>query len=147
MKKLIIIPLLILTSSLFADASIGLRIQVPIGNNINIGVGFRADDHRYDKRYKNFDYRRNGYYDNYGYYFGYFDNIGYFYNNIFFTYNNLYTYKNRLNHKRNFSPKHVHYRPYKYHLVNNWNKSRNYRKHNQTIYGKYYDRKQNRRHK
>jgi hypothetical protein len=147
MKKLIIIPLLILASSLFADTSIGVRIQVPIGNNVRVDIGFRADDHRYNKRYKRFDYRRHGYYDDFGYYFGYFDNIGYFYNNIFFIYNNKYTYNDRLNRKINFSPKHVHYRPYKYHRVNNWNKTRNYRKQNQIIYGKYYDKKYKRRHK
>lgn len=147
MKKLIIIPLLMLSSSLFADTSIGVRIQVPIGNNASVNLGFRADDHRYDRRYENFDYNRNGYYDDYGYYFGYFNNIGYFYNNIFFAYNNQYTYKDRLNHRRNFSPNHVHYRPYKYHSENNWNKSRNYRKENQIIYGKYYDRNPKRRNK
>ena len=147
MKKLFIIPVLILTSSLFADVSIGVRVQVPIGNNASVNLGFKADNHRYDKRYKNFDYKRNGYYDEYGYYFGYFDNIGYFYNNIFFIYNNKYTYKDRLNHKRNFSPKHVHYRPYTYHRVNNWNKTRKYRKPNQIIYGKYYDRNPKRRNK
>ncbi|MBU3013504.1 hypothetical protein KO488_01950 [Poseidonibacter lekithochrous] len=147
MKKLIIISLLIFSSTLFADTNIGVRIQAPIGNSVNVNLDFKSDNHRYDKRYKNFDYQRNGYYDDYGYFFGYFDSRGYFYNNIFFTYNSKYRYKDRINHKRNFSPKHVHYRPYKYHKVNNWNKARNYRKENQTIYGKYYDRNHHRRNK
>ena len=139
MKKLIVIPLLMLSTSLFADANIGVRIQAPIGNNVQLDLNFKSDDHRYDKNYKNFDYKRNGYYDDYGYYFGYFDKTGYFYNNIFFVYDSKYTYKDRLHHTKYFSPKHVHYRPYKYHTVNNWNKSKNYRKPNQIIYGKYYD--------
>ena len=147
MKKLIIVPLLMFGSLLLADASIGVRIQVPIGNNASVDLGCRSDHHRYDKRYRNFDYKRNGYFDDYGYYYGYFDKTGYFYNNIFFTYNNRYTYRDRLKRKRNFHPNHVHYRPYRYHSVNNWNKSKKYRKPNQTIYGKYYDRKHNRRHK
>lgn len=145
MKKLIIISLLALSSSLFADASIGVQIQTPIGNNGVIDIRFKSDDHRYENRYKNFNYKRHGYYDDYGYFYGYFDRLGYFYNNIFFTYNNRYTYRDRLKHKGYFSPKHPHYRPYKYHKNNNWNKSKNYRKPNQAIYGPYYERKQNKR--
>lgn len=141
MKKLIMISLIMIGSSLFANANIGVRIQAPVGNNGIINIGFKSDNHRYDNRYKKFNYKRNGYFDDYGYYFGYFDKKGYFYNNIFFTYDNRYTYRDRLRHKRYFSPRHAHYRPYKYHRVNNWNKSRHYRNQNQAIYGKYYDKK------
>ena len=119
MKKLLILSLIMLGSSLFA-ANIGVRIQAPIGNNSSVNIGFKSDDHRYDNRYKNFNYKRNGYYDNFGYYFGYFDKKGYFYNNIFFTYDSLYTYRDRVKHRGNFSPKHAHYRTYEYHKVNNY---------------------------
>lgn len=147
MKKLIMISLIVLGSSLFADANIGVRVHAPIGNNNSVHIAFKSDDHRYDKRYKNFNYKRNGYYDNFGYYFGYFDKRGYFYNNIFFAYNNQYRYIDRLKHRRNFSPRHAHYRPYKYHRVNNWNKSKHYRGKNRPIYGKYYDKKEKRRYR
>ena len=83
MKKLILISLISLSSSLFAGADMGLSIRTPIGDNSTLDLNFRSDDHRYDDRYRNFDYRQRGYYDNYGYYFGYFDRTGYFYNNIF----------------------------------------------------------------
>ena len=46
---------------------------------------FRKDDHRYDPRYRNFDYDRLGYSNNKGLYYGYFDHNGYFYNNIYFS--------------------------------------------------------------
>lgn len=136
------ISLIAFSSALFADASIGVRVQAPIGNSGVIDIGFKSDDHRYDNRYRNFDYRRNGYYDDFGYFFGYFDRVGYFYNNIFFTYDSRYTYRDRLYHKGFFSPKHVHYRPYKIHKVNNWNENRSYRNAGQPIYGKYYDKRQ-----
>ena len=141
MKKIIMISLIAFSSLLFADTKIGVSINAPIGNNGIINIGFKSDDHRYDNRYRNFNYKRNGYFDDFGYYFGYFDRVGYFYNNIFFTYNSRYTYRDRLNHRGYFSPHKVHYRPYKYHKINNWNTKRNYRKINEPIYGPYYDKK------
>jgi hypothetical protein len=140
MKKLILISLLTLGSSLFADSNIGVRIQTPIGNNTTLDIGFRSDDHRYDNRYRNFDYRRNGYYDDFGYYFGYFDRYGYFYNNIYFTYDNRYTYYDRLNHRGYFKPNAGHYRTYRYHKKNDWNRKHQFREINKPIYGAYYDR-------
>ena len=139
MKKLILISLLTLGSSLFADSNIGVRIQTSIGNNTTLDIGFRSDDHRYDNRYRNFDYPRYGYYDNFGYYFGYFDRHGYFYNNIYFTYDNRYTYYDRLNHRGYFKPNAGHYRTYIYHKNNDWNKKHQYREINKPIYGAYYD--------
>ena len=140
MKKLILISLLTLGSSLFA-ADIGVRVQTPIGNNSVLDIGFRSDDHRYDNRYKNFDYNRNGYRDDFGYFYGYFDKVGYFYNNIFFTYDSRYTYYDRLHHRGYFKHNHPHYREYRYHKNNDWNRTRKYREVNKPIYGAYYDKK------
>ena len=140
MKKLILISLLTLGSSLFA-ADIGVRVQTPIGNNSVLDIGFISDDHRYDNRYKNFDYNRNGYRDDFGYFYGYFDKVGYFYNNIFFTYDSRYTYYDRLHHRGYFKHNHPHYREYRYHKNNDWNRTRNYREVNKPIYGAYYDKK------
>jgi hypothetical protein len=100
---------------------------------------FKSDDHRYDKRFKNFDYAHNGYYSDDGYYYGYYDTTGYFYNNIFFTYNSNYTYNDRLHRRGYFRPKHHHHRRYRYHRVNNWNRIHHYREVNQMIYGDYFD--------
>ena len=142
MKKLILISLLTLGSSLFA-ADIGIRITTPIGNNTNLDIGFRSDDHRYDNRYRNFDYNRNGYRDDFGYFYGYFDRVGYFYNNIFFTYDSRYTYYDRLHHRGYFKPNKVHYRTYRYHDHNDWNRKHQFREVNKPIYGAYYDRNNN----
>ena len=142
MKKLILISLLTVGSSLFA-ADIGIRISTPIGNNTNLDIGFRSDDHRYDNRYRNFDYNRNGYRDDFGYFYGYFDRVGYFYNNIFFTYDSRYTYYDRLHHRGYFKPNKVHYRTYRYHDHNDWNRKHQFREVNKPIYGAYYDRNYN----
>lgn len=142
MKKLILISLLTVGSSLFA-ADIGIRITTPIGNNTNLDIGFRSDDHRYDNRYKNFDYHRNGYYDDFGYFYGYFDRYGYFYNNIYFVYDNRYTYYDRLHHRGYFKPNRGHYRTYRYHDHNDWNRKHQFREVNKPIYGAYYDRNYN----
>ncbi|MDZ7818886.1 MAG: hypothetical protein U5K55_09815 [Aliarcobacter sp.] len=144
MKKLILISLLTLGSSLFA-ADIGIRVQTPMGNNSMIDINYRSDDHRNDTRYRNFDYNRNAYYDDFGYFFGYFDKVGYFYNNIFFTYDNRYTYYDRLHHRGYFRPNKVHYRTYEYHKHNDWNRSHNYREHKKPIYGPYYERNNDKR--
>ena len=50
---------------------------------------FKPDHHRYDKRYQDFDYDNNAYFNDDGYYYGYYDNSGYFYNNIFLIVNPL----------------------------------------------------------
>ncbi|QKF65872.1 hypothetical protein AVENP_0298 [Arcobacter venerupis] len=142
MKKLILVSLLTLGSSLFA-ADIGVSIQTPIGNGGMIGLNFRSDDHRYDNRYRNFDYDRNAYADDFGYYYGYFDRTGYFYNNIFFLFDNGYTYYDRLHRRGHFDSHHPHYRKYKFDKRNDWNRSRNYRNDGEIIYGHYYDRPNN----
>ncbi|WP_044415200.1 hypothetical protein [Halarcobacter anaerophilus] len=142
MKKLILIGLLSLSSTLFASSDLGVRVQTNVGKTI-VDVGFRSDDHRYDRRYKNFNYRKYGYFDNYGYYFGYFDRTGYFFNNIFFLYNSRYTYYDRLHRRGYFRPDHIHFRKYKYTKGNDWNKIHKYRKENEKIYGHYYNKNPN----
>lgn len=142
MKKLILVSLLTLGSSLFA-ADIGVSIQTPIGNGGMLGLNFRSDDHRYDNRYRDFDYNRNGYADDFGYYYGYFDRTGYFYNNIFFLFDNGYTYYDRLHRRGHFDSHHPHYRKYKFDKRNDWNRSKNYRNDGEIIYGHYYDRPNN----
>lgn len=97
MKKIIVIISLFLTS-IFADSFLGKAILAPTlkphhetknySKNIDnpptklkdkhSKYRFKKDNHRYDKRYKYFDYDRYGYYNNDGYYYGYFDATGYF---------------------------------------------------------------------
>ena len=143
MRKLLLVSLLTLSSTLFASPNIGISVQSPIGNNSMIDINFRSDDHRYDNRYKNFDYNRNGYRDDFGYFYGYFDRVGYFYNNIFFTYDSRYTYYDRLHHRGYFKPNKVHYRTYRYHDHNDWNRKHQFREVNKPIYGAYYDKNYN----
>lgn len=140
MKKLILVSLLTFSSGLFANPDIGISINTPIGNGGNIGLNFRSDDHRYDARYRSFDYDRNGYGDDYGYYYGFFDRTGYFYNNIYFLFDSRYTYYDRLHHRGFFDSHHPHYREYRYYKNNNWNKERNYRNDREPVYGHYYER-------
>ena len=147
MKKLILISVISLSSSLFAGADMGLSIRSLIWDNSTLNLYFRSDDHRYDDRYRNFDYRQRGYYDNYGYYFGYFDRTGYFYNNIFFLYDGRYTYNDRLHLRGYFKPNHPHYREYRYHKNNDWNRTRSYRNDREPVYGKYYERNENQNYK
>jgi hypothetical protein len=142
MKKLILVSLLTLGSSLFA-ADIGVSIQTPIGNGGMLGLNFKSDDHRYDNRYRNFDYNRYGYADDFGYYYGYFDRAGYFYNNIYFLFDSRYTYYDRLHHRGHFDSHHPHYRKYKFDKKNDWNRSKHYRNDGEVIYGHYYDRPNN----
>ena len=143
MKKLILISLIGLSASLFS-ADIGVRISTPIGNSGVLDIGIRSDDHRYDNRYRDFDYNRFGYYDDFGYYYGYFDRTGYFYNNIFFIYDNRYTYYDRLYRRGFFIPSHPHYRKYVYHEHNDWNRTHQFRKNRQPIYGPYYEKENGR---
>lgn len=143
MKKLILISLIGLSTSLFS-ADIGVRISTPIGNSGVLDIGIRSDDHRYDNRYRDFDYNRFGYYDDFGYYYGYFDRTGYFYNNIFFIYDNRYTYYDRLYRRGFFIPSHPHYRKYVYHEHNDWNRTHQFRENRQPIYGPYYEKENGR---
>lgn len=145
MKKLILVSLLTLGSSLFAGPDIGISIQTPIGNGGMLGLNFRSDDHRYDNRYRNFDYNRNGYADDFGYYYGYFDRTGYFYNNIYFLFDSRYTYYDRLHHRGHFDSHRPHYREYRYHKNNDWNRTRNYRNDREPVYGHYYEKSNNQR--
>jgi len=100
---------------------------------------FRKDNHRYDKRYRDFDYDRYGYYNDDGFYFGFFDRRGYFFNNIYFEYNSRYTYIDRLYMRGYFSPHRHHYRRYRYYRDNNWNRVHCYREPNVIVYGNYYE--------
>jgi hypothetical protein len=143
MKKLILASLLTFSSTLFAGADIGISINTPIGNGGTLGLNIRSDDHRYDSKYKNFDYNRNAYADDFGYYYGYFDRKGYFYNNIFFLFDNSYTYYDRLHRRGHFDSHHAHYRKYKFDKNNDWNRSRHYRNDGEVIYGHYYDKPNN----
>lgn len=140
MKRLILASLLTFSTALFAGPDIGISIQTPLGNGGMLGLNFRSDDHRYDNRYRNFDYNRYGYADDFGYYYGYFDRTGYFYNNIYFLFDNRYTYYDRLHHRGFFDSHHPHYREYRYHKNNDWNRSRNYRNDREPVYGHYYER-------
>ena len=147
MKKLLLVSLLTFSSSLFAGPDIGISIQTPIGNGGMLGLNFRSDDHRYDHRYRHFDYDRYGYPDDFGYYYGYFDRTGYFYNNIFFLYDGRYTYYDRLHRRGHFDSHRPHYREYRHHKNNDWNRSRNYRNDREPVYGKYYEKNNNHNYK
>ena len=105
-----------------------------------IKSNFREDNHRYDKRYSNFDYEDNGYNNDDGYYYGYYNNRGYFYDNVFYGYDNQYTYYNRRHRLGYFGRSYHHHRPYVYHSYNNWNQVHCYREPNVIVYGHYYDR-------
>jgi len=90
-----------------------------------IKSNLKKEHHRNDKRYRSFDYERNGYYNNDGYYYGYYDDRGYFYNNVFYTYNNQYTHYDRQTHRRHFSYNRHHHRPHVYNSFNSWNRTGN----------------------
>lgn len=105
----------------------------------NVKQHFKKDHHRYDKRYRNFNYDREAYYDNEGFYFGYYDTRGYFYNNIFFSYDNSYTYHDRRYRRGLFRIGHLHRRPYVHHTFNNWNRIHAYRQPNVIVIGNYYE--------
>jgi len=154
----------LLASALLADTSLGEKISVgtaqeSIINEVTppkkvttqthlttrvspakIKKAFRADHHRYDKRYADFDYDNQGYYNDDGYYYGYYDNRGYFYNNIYFTYNSFYTYEDRCHRRGHFGYGYHHRRHYRYHRMNDWNRVHCYREPNVMVIGNYYDR-------
>ncbi len=94
---------------------------------------FRKDDHRFDDRYRNFDYNRLGYSSNNGLYYGYFDDVGYFYNNIYFEYDDEYTYDDRFNKRGYFDSNVEQIRVYIYHDNNGWNQKHHYREPNQYV--------------
>jgi len=112
---------------------------VPTSNSHTNTHSFKSDHHRYDKRFQDFDYNNNSYYNDDGYYYGYYDDSGYFYNNIFFTYNRLYTYDDRRYRRGQFIPHQHHHRHYRYHQVNDWNRVHCYREPDHMVYGHYYD--------
>jgi len=114
---------------------------IPSSNSITNKHSFKTDHHRYDKRFQDFDYDNNSYYNDDGYYYGYYDDSGYFYNNIFFTYNSLYTYDDRRYRRGHFIPRQHHHRHYRHHRVNDWNRVHCYREPDHIVYGHYYDRR------
>jgi len=154
MKHVLLIGSLLLTSSIMADTSLGTQITSGVKKSEHAfqktttsqdkvktkeEKKFKKDHHRYDKRYQNFDYESRGYYNDDGFYFGYFDRAGYFYNNIFFEYNSQYTYRDRFYLSGSFAPTIHHYRVYRYHDDNNWNRVHCYREPDVIVYGHYYD--------
>lgn len=164
MKKIFLIGSILL-STLNADSTLGTIISNESNNPITKTIikpnkvtpqpshkpekkihkkKFKKDHHRYNKRYQNFNYDKDGYYNQEGYYYGYYDKNGYFYNNIFFTYNHQYTYQNRYYLRGFFRPQYQHHREYQHHHTNNWNRIHCYREENQVVYGHYYNRPSNR---
>jgi hypothetical protein len=153
MLRGILIGSIIINTIALADVSLGVSISngqertSTIDNNnnkkpkkmIKSSNTFKKDDHRYDKRYRDFDYDRYGYYNSDGLYFGYFDRRGYFFNNIYFEYNSRYTYDDRLHRRGYFEPYRHHYRRYRYYHDNDWNRVHHYREPNEIVYGHYYE--------
>jgi len=146
MLKSILITSLMATTLLIADNT---YLGTPIIKNtqhqkvkkskLKRTRSFKKDDHRYNKRYRNFDYDRNGYYNDDGFYFGFFDRNGYFYNNIYFEYNSQYGYTDRFYRRGYFEPSHHHYRRYTYYRDNDWNRVHQYREPDVIIYNNYYE--------
>jgi len=71
------------------------------------GEGVRVVNHRYNPRYRNFDYDRLGYISNNGLYYGYYDDVGYFYNDVYYPYDDRYRYDDRVYHRGYFSPSYI----------------------------------------
>jgi hypothetical protein len=115
------------------------KVKKKVTKKVKKTYKFRKDDHRYDKRYRDFDYDRYGYYNDDGFYFGYFDRRGYFFNNIYFEYNSRFSYPDRLYRRGPFAPCVHHYRRYRYHRDNDWNRVHRYREPNIIVYGNYYE--------
>jgi len=145
MLKSILITTLVATTLLIADNSYlgkivskGTPPQQVKNQKVKKIKKFRKDNHRYDKRYRDFDYDRYGYYNNDGFYFGYFDRGGYFFNNIYFEYDSRYTYRDRYYRRGYFEPSYHHYRRCNYN--NDWNRGHRYREAtNIIVYGNYYE--------
>ena len=152
MLKTIIIISILATAPLVADTSLGTIVG---GDKQNHEVKkvqkfkkttksknrkkFKKDHHRYDKRYSSFDYDNRGYYNNDGFYFGFYDRSGYFFNNIYFEYDSRYTYRDRVYIRGEFSTNHHHYRTYRYHSHNDWNRVHCYREPDVIVRGHYYE--------
>ena len=88
----------------------------------NSSQEFRKDDHRYDPRYRNFNYDRLGYSNNMGDYYGYYDHDGYFCNNIYYNYNDYYDYNDRVARRGAFAIDARHHRDI---IDNRWNQTHN----------------------
>lgn len=86
---------------------------------ISTSTVISKDDHRYDERYRNFNYDRLGYSNNMGIYYGYYDREGYFYNNQYYPYDNRYTYQDRYNRRGMFDVNRPYDRGY---IDNKWNR-------------------------
>jgi len=159
MKKTVLLSSL-LTILLLSDSNLGQKISVASAQEEiiqdkeyqespqrletrlspqNVKNSFKSDHHRYDKRYRNFNYEREGYYNDEGLYFGYYDTRGYFYNNIFFAYNRNYSYNDRRYRRGFFRRGHQHHRPYVHHTFNDWNRVHCYREPNVIVRGHYDD--------
>jgi len=145
MLKSILITAIVATTLLIADNSYlgeliskGTISQQVKNQKLKKTKKFKKDDHRYDKRYRDFDYDRYGYYNDDGFYFGYFDRSGYFFNNIYFEYDSRYTYRDRYYRRGYFEPSYHHYRRCNY--DNDWNRGHRYREPtNIIVYGNYYE--------
>jgi len=144
MLKSIVITTLISTTLLISDSpylgkmiSKGTQHQQVKKQKIQKTKKFKKDDHRYNKRYRDFDYDRYGYYNDDGFYFGYFDRSGYFFNNIYFEYNSRYSYRDRYYRRGYFTPSYHHDRRCDYN--NEWNRVHRYREPNIIVYGNYYE--------
>ncbi|SFV56642.1 hypothetical protein MNB_SV-12-1746 [hydrothermal vent metagenome] len=146
MLKSLLITSILATIPLIADTSLGTQIgggdksyKIQKPKKSKKIKKFKKDHHRYDKRYRDFDYDNRGYYNDDGFYFGYFDRSGYFFNNIYFEYDSEYTYHDRVYIRGNFSPHHTHHRAYRYHRHNDWNREHCYREPDEIVYGHYYE--------
>jgi len=144
MFKSIFITTLISTTLLIADNSFlgkmiskGTQYQQVKKHKTKKIKKFKKDNHKYNKRYRNFDYDRYGYYNDDGFYFGYFDRDGYFFNNLYFEYNSRYTYRDRYYRRGYFAPSYHHNRVCNYN--NEWNRVHRYREPNIIVYGNYYE--------
>lgn len=152
-KKIVLISTILTSTLLFSDSVIisderptfqkrhtfNKEIKEQKSSRKYSNKKFRRDHHRYDKRYRSFDYDRDGYYNDEGFYYGYYDDSGYFYNNIFFEYNARYSYHDRVYRRGYFRPNYEQLRVYRYHTHNNWNRVHCYREPDVVVHGYYYD--------
>ncbi len=136
MNKLLIMGILLSTLLLQADTFLGTPIGTQAKSKIKqekktlkrkSNKSFKKNHHKFDKRYRDFNYERQGYYNNDGYYYGYYDQRGYFFDNVYFEYDSRYTYDDRHALRGHFQPRHSHQRVYHYYDYNNWNRTHCYR--------------------
>ena len=132
MNKFLIMGILLSTLLLQADTFLGTPIGIQAKSKIKQEKktlkkknqkSFKKNHHKFDKRYRDFNYERQGYYNNDGYYYGYYDQRGYFFDNVYFEYDSRYTYDDRHALRGYFEPRHSHHRVYHYHDYNNWNRT------------------------